>query len=80
MFQFSMKDRYHFAADIVLLEIERREFLKRKQRMAFREIYFFANMVSGHCAKNASNPDKALLQKDHSNIESMSLTSKKMVA
>jgi len=24
MFQFSMKDRYHFAKDIVLLEIERR--------------------------------------------------------
>jgi len=52
-------------------------FLKRKQLMACREIYFFANMVSGHCAKNTSNPDKALLQKDHSNIESMSLTSKR---
>lgn len=51
-------------------------FLKRKQLMACREIYFFANMVSGHCAKNTSNPQSAIA-KDHSNIESMSLTSKR---
>ncbi|MEK4382310.1 hypothetical protein NSS70_10690 [Aeribacillus sp. FSL K6-2848] len=53
-----------------MLEMEKREvvFKVETAEVFGGGDYFFADMFSGHCAKNSSNPGKTPLKKDHSQL------------